>query len=71
MQNEVDTVFFLSDGRPSTGKYTDTAQILAEVTRLNERYRIVIHAIAIGEFEKNFMKILAENNGGVFVDLGR
>ncbi len=71
MRNEVDTVFFLSDGRPSTGKYTDTAQILAEVARMNERYHVVIHAIAIGEFEKNFMKVLAEANGGVFVDLGR
>lgn len=71
MRNEIDTVFFLSDGRPSTGKHTDTAQILAEVSRLNERFHIVIHALAIGEFEKNFMKVLAESNGGVFVDLGR
>ena len=71
MNNDIDTVFFLSDGRPSTGKYTDTAQILEEVHRLNERYQIVIHAIAIGEFQKNFMKTLAESNGGVFVDLGR
>ncbi|MFO1051752.1 MAG: HEAT repeat domain-containing protein [Planctomycetota bacterium] len=71
MRNEVDTVFFLSDGRPSTGKYTDTAQILEEVHRVNERFQIVFHALAIGEFEKNFMKVLAESNGGVFVDLGR
>jgi hypothetical protein len=71
MQNPIDTVFFLSDGRPSTGKHTDTAVIHAEVARLNERYKMVFHTIAIGEFQKEFLRGLAETNGGVFVDLGR
>lgn len=71
MSNPIDTVFFLSDGRPSTGKYTDTAVILDEVRRLNDRYRMVFHSIAIGEFQKEFLRALAETNGGVFVDLGR
>ena len=67
----VDTVFFLSDGRPSTGKYVDTDDILREINAANELRKVVIHTIAIGEFQKNFMKALAERNGGVFVDLGR
>lgn len=71
MENPIDTVFFLSDGRPSTGKHTDTAVILDEVRRLNERYKMVFHTIAIGEFQKEFLRTLAESNGGVFVDLGR
>lgn len=71
MENPIDTVFFLSDGRPSTGKHTDTAVILDEVRRLNDRYKIVFHSIAIGEFQKEFLRGLAETNGGVFVDLGR
>ena len=68
---DVDTVFFLSDGRPSHGKFVDTDDILREVRAANELRKIVIHTIALGEFEKDFMRRLAEDNGGVFVDLGR
>lgn len=67
----VDTVFFLSDGRPSHGDYVDPEDILREVRAANQLRKVVIHTIAIGEFQKDFMKRLAEENGGVFVDLGR
>lgn len=70
VKNKLDTVFFLSDGRPSTGKLVDTVEILKEVKRINETFRIVFHAIAIGEFQKNFLRGLAQENGGIFVDLG-
>jgi HEAT repeat protein len=71
IKNRIDTVFFLSDGRPSTGKLVDTEEIRKAVTELNRDYKMVLHAIAIGEFHKSFLKSLAEENGGVFVDLGR
>jgi len=71
IKNKLDTVYFLSDGRPSTGKIVDTIEILEEVRRYNETFRIVFHAIAIGEFQKAFLRDLARQNGGVFVDLGR
>jgi hypothetical protein len=67
----VDTVFFLSDGRPSHGDYVDPEDILREVRAANQLRKVVLHTIAIGEFQKDFMKRLAEDNGGVFVDLGR
>jgi len=67
----VDTVFFLSDGRPSTGEFVDTEDILREVLKANELRKVVLHTIAIGEFQKSFMKRLADKSGGVFVDLGR
>jgi len=67
----VDTIFFLSDGRPSHGKYVDTHDILREVRAANELRKVVIHTIALGEFQKSFMRSLARENGGVFVDLGR
>jgi len=67
----VDTVFFLSDGRPSHGDYVDPEDILREVRSANKLRKVVLHTIAIGEFQKEFMKRLAEDNGGVFVDLGR
>jgi hypothetical protein len=71
LKNKLDTVYFLSDGRPSIGKLIDTNEIQKEVRRVNETYRIVIHTVAIGEFQKEFMKDLATQNGGVFVDMGR
>ena len=41
------------------------------ITEANLIRKVVIHTIAIGNFEKAFMKGLAEKNGGVFVDLGK
>ncbi len=71
MKSPLDTVYFLSDGRPSVGKLIETSEILKEVRKHNEVYRMVIHAIAIGDFTKEFLKQLAEENGGVFIDMGR
>lgn len=67
----VDTIFFLSDGRPSHGTYVDTDDILREVREANSLRKVVLHTIALGEFQKDFMRRLATENGGVFVDLGR
>ena len=49
----------------------DIEDILKGVKEANELRKVVVHTIAIGEFQKTFMKRLAEENGGVFVDLGR
>jgi len=67
----IDTIFFLSDGRPSHGEYVDPHDILREVREVNELRKVVIHTIALGEFTKDFMQQLAVQNGGVFVDLGK
>ncbi|MFN9757814.1 MAG: HEAT repeat domain-containing protein [Planctomycetota bacterium] len=71
IKSPLDTVYFLSDGRPSVGKIIEPLEILREVRKHNEAFRMVIHTIAIGDFTKDFLKMLAEENGGVFVDLGR
>ncbi|WP_419191269.1 HEAT repeat domain-containing protein [Saltatorellus ferox] len=68
---EVDTIFFLSDGRPTHGKYIEPKEIGERITEANALRKVVLHTIAIGNFDKSFMKGLAENNGGVFVDLGK
>jgi Mg-chelatase subunit ChlD len=68
---EVDTIFFLSDGRPTHGELVDVDDILTKVNEANELRKVVIHTIALGEFQKSFMERLAKENGGVFVDLGR
>ena len=66
-----DTLFFLSDGRPSVGELVDPDDILEAVLELNRFRRVVIHTIAIGEFQKDFMEFLARDTGGIFMDLGR
>ncbi|MCP5024528.1 MAG: VWA domain-containing protein [bacterium] len=68
---DVDTIFFLSDGRPTTGYFVKTEAILKGILEANELRKVVIHTIAIGEFDKQFMQRLATGSGGVFVDLGR
>ena len=44
---------------------------LKEVRRYNEVYRMVFHTIAIGDFQKEFLRQLASENGGEFIDMGR
>ncbi len=66
-----DTLFFLSDGRPSVGELVDPDDILEAVLELNRFRRVVVHTIAIGEFQKDFMEFLARDTGGIFMDLGR
>jgi HEAT repeat protein len=68
---DVDTIFFLSDGRPTVGDLVDPDDILREVKAANELRKVKIHTLAIGEFQKDFMKKLADQNGGTFVDLGK
>jgi hypothetical protein len=67
---DLDTVFFLSDGRPSHGRFIEPDDVLREVRAANELRKVVIHTITLGEFEKDFMERLAAENGGTFVDLG-
>lgn len=69
--SDIDTMFFLSDGVPSTGDYVEKDDILAEVRRVNSLRKIVINTISIGEMDHALMTQLAEQNGGTFTDLGK
>lgn len=70
-QMEIDTVFFLSDGRPSHGLYIETDDVLREFKKLNAVRGVALHTFGIGDFEKDFIERLALDNGGVYVDLGK
>ncbi len=74
-----DTIYFLSDGYPTTGKTIDFNQILGEVRKWNLARAVKIHTIAfvagdgkpLGIVEdksmaKGFMKGLAAENGGKY-----
>ena len=68
---QFDNVRFLSDGQPTVGRIVDQTEIRSHVRRVNLVRKVIIHCIAIGDFQKNFMKSLARENGGVYVDLGK
>lgn len=68
---EGDTLFFLTDGKPTVGELVDTEDILESIREINRFRKVTIHTIAIGDFTSNFLKQLADQNGGVFMDLGK
>lgn len=73
-----DTIFFLTDGKPTHGEERDTKRILERVRELNKLRQIVLHVIGVGDkvdsnpenpegIDEEFLKQLAEQNGGRYV----
>jgi hypothetical protein len=64
----VDTVYLLTDGRPmfERNEGDDTDRIRADVRRWNALDRIVLNTIGMGQVPLDFMRSLAEENGGQF-----
>lgn len=62
--SDVDTIYLLSDGAPSVGKFTAAADVLREVRRMNRKRQIAIHTISLGK--SSFMKNLAAENDGQY-----
>ncbi len=80
----IDTIYFLSDGIPSTGKYEVPEEVLVKLRYANRFRRVIINtvALAIGkpaiesaikyedaEEMAAFMRLIAEWNGGTCVDI--
>jgi len=63
---EVDTIFILSDGKPSYGACIDDAHFLAELGRANRYRKIMIHTVLTGTkgTDKKFMESIARQSGG-------
>jgi hypothetical protein len=59
----VDTIYLLSDGQPTTGKFVARADILREVSKLNATRQIAIHTISVGT-KSRLLADLARQNGG-------
>ncbi|GAB4301512.1 MAG: hypothetical protein Kow0068_24410 [Marinilabiliales bacterium] len=65
----VETIFLLTDGEPTAGKITNPDEIIEAVSEWNKLKRVKIHTIGLGEnHDKNFMRKLAEQNNGVYID---
>lgn len=67
-QSNVDTIFFLTDGKPSVGEVQDPAEILKRVKEWNRLARVVVHTVGVGkDHDAAFLRQLAEDNGGQYV----
>jgi hypothetical protein len=78
--NGADTFFFLSDGEPTVGPFTESgksqkSELLAELRKVNLLRKIVVHTICIGDEDPNdprmgvdpkFLQKIADENGGIF-----
>lgn len=65
-----DTLYVLSDGAPTTGKITDTEEILRIVRETNGLKRLTINTITFGHLNQLiFLKKLAAQNGGRHVHI--
>ncbi|MCR9248508.1 MAG: VWA domain-containing protein [bacterium] len=62
---EVDTIYVLTDGRPSAGQIIDRKLLAAAVKRWNASRCIRIHTVAIGESSK-LLEQLAKESGGLY-----
>ncbi len=61
----VDTIYLLSDGAPSAGRFVDSVDILREIGKHNKRLRVQINCISIG-VDSDLLKKLAEQSGGTY-----
>lgn len=66
---QVDTIYLLSDGAPTSGLIVDTDRLLEEVRRINRLKKIRINTIGFNLEEKAqvLMRALADQNHGVFI----
>ena len=68
-----DTVFVLTDGKPTAGDITDADTLLSWFRELNRFARLKVNVITFGKLESNpeFLRRLAEENGGKFIEVPR
>ncbi len=62
---DVDTIFILSDGEPTTGDVIDPHRIREDVVRWNKHRKVMIHTIAIGG-NLEILEWLAADAGGKY-----
>jgi hypothetical protein len=64
---DVETIYLLSDGSPTTGKFTREEEILEAVLQLNRDKRAAIHCVALGGGSR-LLRRLSEATMGTYVE---
>ena len=68
---EIDTVYFLSEGGPNSGRFTDHDRFMTHLARLNVYQRVQVHTLQVTSSKtlSKFLRRLARLTGGQFYDL--
>lgn len=68
---EIDTVFFVSEGGPTEGRFVNEARFMRHVERMNRYQRVQVHGFLVSTSTDGarFLRRLAELSGGEFHDL--
>jgi|GEM_PF-721793 len=67
LEPSVDTIYLLTDGHPTDGAITDTAEIRERVKHWNATRHITIHSISLGRYSP-LLEGLAQDSGGSYVE---
>jgi hypothetical protein len=65
--DEIDTLYLLSDGAPSSGDMVDRARVQAAIRQLNRTRKVTIHTIGSGAHkatDRAFLEGVARDAGG-------
>jgi HEAT repeat protein len=65
LTEEVDSVYLLSDGYPTEGRFVGPEDIVREVRKLNRIRRIAIHCVALG-WDSDLLRDLADQSGATY-----
>jgi hypothetical protein len=64
---DVDTIMFMTDGRPTAGKLQDPKAILDRVRDWSRTASVTIHCVGVGEHDADFLAELAKIGNGEYV----
>lgn len=68
---EIDTIYFLSEGGPTEGRYLETERFMRHLRLLNRYSRVQVHCLQVTSSKpgERFLRRLAAETGGAFYDL--
>ncbi len=69
LEDAPDTVFFLTDGRPTKGEITAMPELVSWLQRVNRFARVDLHVIALGDLnvDAEQLALLAQAGGGTLI----
>jgi hypothetical protein len=73
LDEDVDTIYFLTDGRPSRGLYDRDERLVEELARDNRFRRVAVSTVLVGTkgADRDFLVRLAAATGGRFTDAAK